>query len=731
MKRQILHALVVVLLCATDVLSNRAQADVTFSDGTFSNADWSLTVFQTGASASASQQASGGNPGSFRLVTLRENGPGFSSVYAYNIRTVATYDPHFLAISSLDWSEDTRLIVGFGNGEITHAALTQDGKFYYADGGTSPSFSWIAHKGTTLTPSQFFNISDSSHPDFSTNGGPISFGFMQNDNNGGSGTYSLQQGIDNWSVVLHTYECGCGSDGDYLDPSSPEGLYLGANGESPDGNFIASQSQTFPYVTIQVRRVADSNLVVVAQNVPGGTAYGFSPGDKAFAYFAVTNSTGPSDPGSEFAALYKLAGTNSLPLSPIWTFQQPRAASVAYGFSPHARYFVFTTVNGPDSSVLKVIDTSTGHAQVNRLLNFFGSPIDDFQVAGWGFSPDGDDRTFVYAYSTAQFAASLNLANLPIPQTVLSQMLQGTASWQFSPCGDVFGLLATNNLTGTVVSLYHTLDGSALGSPQTFNNPNILLSVSSTSHVATVGGTANVLAANTARNACVTEIQSAVAMPGNITTVSTSPKTSGQAGVTASLDNTAGAQAVAITAATYASNPRPEAILNLGTTYLDLIISGASGSNSVQTYFYYPSTVTGAAEIGLTLKYYAGTTWAPVFSSGGALPVKSTTDNLDGTVSGGLFAVVFDNTSTPKAIQLTGTPFALDTTPPALSISLSGGSAVISWASSAEAFVLQQNSNLTTTNWAVSTTMPFLTNGWNQVFLTVTNSQQFYRLMRP
>ena len=77
-----------------------------------------------------------------------------------------------------------------------------------------------------------------------------------------------------------------------------------------------------------------------------------------------------------------------------------------------------------------------------------------------------------------------------------------------------------------------------------------------------------------------------------------------------------------------------------------------------------------AGEAALTLKFYNGTAWIDVLGSGGMPPEKNTTDNLDGTVSGGRFRVVFDNTSIPRITELNGTVFAValpaapDTTPP-------------------------------------------------------------------
>jgi hypothetical protein len=85
-------------------------------------------------------------------------------------------------------------------------------------------------------------------------------------------------------------------------------------------------------------------------------------------------------------------------------------------------------------------------------------------------------------------------------------------------------------------------------------------------------------------------------------------------------------------------------------------------------HFYYPATVTGAAEAALVLLYFDGTGWLPVGNGGVAAPLKNTTDNLDGTLSGGRFTVTFDAGSVPSILDLTGTPFAiaLDSTPPTL-----------------------------------------------------------------
>ena len=66
---------------------------------------------------------------------------------------------------------------------------------------------------------------------------------------------------------------------------------------------------------------------------------------------------------------------------------------------------------------------------------------------------------------------------------------------------------------------------------------------------------------------------------------------------------------------------------------------------------------------------------------------------------------------------------------PILSIGSANGSAVISWTSQGT-FVLQQNSDLTTTNWTDVSIVPILTNGLNQVIVSPVIGNQFYRLRK-
>jgi hypothetical protein len=65
------------------------------------------------------------------------------------------------------------------------------------------------------------------------------------------------------------------------------------------------------------------------------------------------------------------------------------------------------------------------------------------------------------------------------------------------------------------------------------------------------------------------------------------------------------------------------------------------------------------------------------------------------------------------------------------SIQLSGTNALLSWPGSLLGYGLQQNADLTTTNWITVTNLPVVTNGQNQVAVPVTGTKEFYRLVLP
>jgi hypothetical protein len=152
----------------------------------------------------------------------------------------------------------------------------------------------------------------------------------------------------------------------------------------------------------------------------------------------------------------------------------------------------------------------------------------------------------------------------------------------------------------------------------------------------------------TIATAVVAASQSQIAPPGQTVTASAPPAAPGQAGVAASLDNSAGTQPVTVTAATYTADPTSGTSFDTGSGFVDIKVSGATAQSSLTAYFYYP-----AGQSAPNLFFYNGTIWTPVLGHSGALPVNDT--------SNGRLIVVLDSTSTPAITDLTGTPFALAT----------------------------------------------------------------------
>lgn len=154
-------------------------------------------------------------------------------------------------------------------------------------------------------------------------------------------------------------------------------------------------------------------------------------------------------------------------------------------------------------------------------------------------------------------------------------------------------------------------------------------------------------------------VDGAVSEPGETSTVSTAPTTEGEPGATVVVQNS-GDEPVTVLAATYDERPVGETVFQVDNgSFVDVQVTGANENVAATVFFYYPSDVTGGMENRVKLRYFDGVDWIPVLSSGGLPPAKDTTDNLDGTVSGGRFTVVFDMTSTPKITELTGTVFGM------------------------------------------------------------------------
>jgi hypothetical protein len=185
-------------------------AVVTFSDGTFNPGDWSEYSIQPtgGATAASVQISTDGNPDAYRRIT--HTLPANSSIWIAYIYLQGVYDPKIGgAIDHIDYSEDQiEFSPPFSGAAIGWAMfIVQDGRIFSATSSSDAftNLSWKRAKLSGLTAADFSNANipdgGSIHPDFSTSGAPIAFGFVRS--NTTSFSITTTHGIDNWSVAIY------------------------------------------------------------------------------------------------------------------------------------------------------------------------------------------------------------------------------------------------------------------------------------------------------------------------------------------------------------------------------------------------------------------------------------------------------------------------------------------------------------------------------------------------
>lgn len=203
------------LLLSVLVPASSIAATVVFSDGTFTNANWTVTSenLNLGGSGSGTQTATGGNPGSYRRCTNTLNSalsqPFSNTVYVFHKVSGATYTPSVTGpIVSLDYIQDSMRITG---GQQAYGlALKQGGVVYYGPLFVNPvTFNvWANTSQTTLIATNFDAAAAGvQNPDFSGTGGAIELGFVcANSTSVGGAGFTTVGGIDNWKVTITSAE---------------------------------------------------------------------------------------------------------------------------------------------------------------------------------------------------------------------------------------------------------------------------------------------------------------------------------------------------------------------------------------------------------------------------------------------------------------------------------------------------------------------------------------------
>ena len=283
LKRWLIGFTVVVVLAAISLRNDhylaratpQQQSPIVISDDDFVPGDWTVAVETFGSPATqTNQRATGGNPAAYRstLDTFPAMGQfDFYSITTFHWFQDATYDPATQGpIGAIDYQEDNILVntAPANNSPRVdgYFILQQDGQTYSPFGHpVIDNSTWQTYSLTGLEATDFYlfgNATEGVHPDFSTQGSPITFGYARyrgRDVGDPSDVpvnqaVTYEHGSDNWMVTINQ---GSGNSppvavDDYFvaetdgGPSVTDQFHLFENDYDPDGDSLVLESFTQP-----------------------------------------------------------------------------------------------------------------------------------------------------------------------------------------------------------------------------------------------------------------------------------------------------------------------------------------------------------------------------------------------------------------------------------------------------------------------------------------------------
>lgn len=237
---------------------------------------------------------------------------------------------------------------------------------------------------------------------------------------------------------------------------------------SPSGKYEVTFDPAPPPNTVHITiREIEKNAIIYSMTLRA-TSWGFDPNEKYFAIEGTSDATENWGTAHWFTLLdlNPDKATEGEPAEIIKTSVSGTAANnPVLKFSPHGKYLFHAFMTNQDALYIKVYSTKDG----SEVFTFSGPVIEAYGAggnAGWGFSPDINDGTFLLAYLSGPDRYSLFIKKLGSPelQYILQETdISGGAYWRFSPCGDYFAWIHDN--TGSYrhyVRFYSTLDGSEI-----------------------------------------------------------------------------------------------------------------------------------------------------------------------------------------------------------------------------------------------------------------------------
>jgi alpha-tubulin suppressor-like RCC1 family protein/Tol biopolymer transport system component/chitodextrinase len=288
-------------------------------------------------------------------------------------------------------------------------------------------------------------------------------------------------------------DCGCTKTGSFVDPDPGKAPFIKADGDSATSSakyrLTATPGGTNLPANVSIVRLADSATVLQTT----GTFWGFSPDQDRFLIWWQT--------GSIFQAnLYDLTG--AAPNAPIRTFSG-NFTSLRFRFSDNGRFLLLAgLVSGGAQVQLEYVNAATGDARLVRTLPIPATGSIETDVAGWGYGPD--PSRIVYSYlSSGQPMVALDNLDDGSQAPLVEHTLGASAFWQFSPCGDVFGIVNQTAASQMQVDLWRTRDAGAVIGSTTFGSLDfVTLATTATKHQTIVPGDTRDLADNAAAVAC-------------------------------------------------------------------------------------------------------------------------------------------------------------------------------------------------------------------------------------
>ncbi|MBI3604658.1 MAG: Ig-like domain repeat protein [Nitrospirae bacterium] len=274
--------------------------------------------------------------------------------------------------------------------------------------------------------------------------------------------------------------CACSQTGPYVAPAAPVAPAMGTmlsttwvlgsynwteHWASPNQKYFLDDDISINPLdshrtdALRITKQAGGSLVYSSGTV-SLTTWGFSPDDDRFYYR--TTFPDPTGAGFNIVDLYVYDLTAS-PATRVFYTQPPSGVTNYFtGFSPSGAYFIYDYAQGStiNLDIYKIQGVSQQTLQYHDNFPVFLPPIAGHQILDIGFSPDSPETTFVYEYLTGQNVKQWTLVSLLKQFTPKQNIIQVNDFWQYSPCGDMIGLVTQVSQTAVDVHLYVTATGT-------------------------------------------------------------------------------------------------------------------------------------------------------------------------------------------------------------------------------------------------------------------------------